>query len=147
MKIGELSTQTGITVEALRFYEREGLITPRRRNSGYREFTTEDVERIRFVARAKALGFSLREIRELLELDAVPDATSGEVKDALREKLRQVQEKIEHLQQIRHALEQLECSCDGSDVRSECPILRYMKGVPAKPSVSQPLSAPMQGAA
>jgi DNA-binding transcriptional MerR regulator len=130
MKIGELSTRTGVTVEALRFYERERLIAPRRRNSGYREFAAEDVERIRFVARGKALGFSLREVRELLELDAVPDATSGEGKEALREKLRQVGAKIANLQQIRSALERLECSCEETDVRAESPILRYMKGVP-----------------
>ncbi len=81
LTIGKVARRAGVGVETIRFYEREGLITaPSRGVSGYRRYPEETVSRIRFVRRAKALGFSLREVRELLSLRVDPERSSAEVK-------------------------------------------------------------------
>lgn len=71
MRIGELARQAGVNIQTVRFYERKGLLpAPRRKPSGYRLYTDEDLHRLRFIRRAKALGFSLEEIREVLHMRA-----------------------------------------------------------------------------
>jgi len=80
MKIGQVASASGVGISAIRFYERQGLIPePGRQPSGYRVYPAEVIGRLRFIAGAKKLGFSLREIRELLSLDEDSEATAGDV--------------------------------------------------------------------
>ena len=107
LSIGEVAKEAGVGVETVRFYEREGLVPePGRRPSGYRQYPPDTVRRIRFVQRAKELGFTLREIREL----AVA-------------KLTDVDRKLGELARMRAALASLAASCTGEGPTAECPLL------------------------
>ena len=96
--IAGIARRAGVGVETVRFYERQGLIAqPPRGVSGYRRYPEETVARLRFIRRAKALGFSLREIRELLSLRVDPMGRSGEVKARAQAKIADIEEKIRAL--------------------------------------------------
>lgn len=125
LSIGEIASATGMRVEAIRYYERRGLIPPaRRRESGYRAFPASTVPRIRFIQRAKELGFSLDEIADLLSLRVDPAATCREVKERTQDKIRDVRTKIASLRRIESALGRLAEQCQGdAGPTSECPIL------------------------
>jgi MerR family transcriptional regulator, copper efflux regulator len=122
--IGSVARHAGVGVETVRFYERQGLITqPPRGASGYRQYPEETVARLRFIQRAKALGFSLREIRELLSLRVDPTVQSGEVKTRAQAKIADVEEKIRSLTRIKETLVRLSAACDGYAPVQACPIL------------------------
>src|SRR3989338_7084100 len=104
--IGKVAGLTGVGIETLRFYEREGLIPePPRRGSGYREYPPVIVDRIHFIKRAKDLGFTLAEIRELLSLSVGPKSTCADVKKKAEEKITEVEVKIADLKRIQKALQ------------------------------------------
>lgn len=129
LKTGELAKRVGVNVETLRFYEREGLIPePPRRVSGYREYPAESVRLIRFIKRAQELGFSLREVRELLALRVEPGTTCADVRHKAQEKVSDVREKIADLQAIERALNSLTASCSGEGPLTDCPILECLNG-------------------
>ena len=108
MTIGQVAKLSGVGVETIRFYEREGLLSkPKRKESGYRLFETEVVSRIKFIKRAKQLGFSLKEIRELLSLRVHSRASATEVKKRLDSKIEQIDRRIYDLKKVRNALAQL----------------------------------------
>jgi MerR family mercuric resistance operon transcriptional regulator len=122
--IGKVARLAAVGVETLRFYEREGLIEkPRRRDSGYRAYPASTVDRVRFIRRAKELGFSLKEIKELLELRISPDTTCGEIKTHAESKIGDIDDKIKSLRSMKKALQKLTDACGGSGPVSECPIL------------------------
>lgn len=124
LKIGEGARQTGISVEAIRYYERLGLVQEAPRSeSGYRKLAPGVVRRLRFVQRAQALGFSLQGIRELLELHASPAASASEVQRLAKAKLAEVDRKLADLARIREALATVSCTCSGEGPISECSIL------------------------
>ncbi|MDR3619532.1 MAG: MerR family DNA-binding protein [Paludisphaera borealis] len=126
---GALAESAGVNVETLRFYERKGLLpTPPRRASGYREYPTEDVQRIRFIKRAQELGFSLVEIKELLALRVRPGATPADVKTRAEEKLADIRRKIASLKAMEKALKKLNETCSGHGPMAECPILHHLEG-------------------
>ncbi|MBI2337161.1 MAG: heavy metal-responsive transcriptional regulator [Deltaproteobacteria bacterium] len=126
--IGKVASMTGVGVETLRFYEREGLIPePPRRNSGYREYPPATVDRVRFIKQAKDLGFTLAEIKELLSLSVGPTTTCADVKRKAQEKIKEVDAKIADLKRIRQALNQLTNQCRGKGPVSECPILENLQ--------------------
>lgn len=128
MTIGNVAKRAGVGVETIRFYEREGLIAaPPRRESGYREYSTEAVERVRFVKRGKELGFSLKEIKELLALRVAPGATCGEVKQHAEAKIGDIENRIRSLRRMRQALRTLLTACGGQGAVSACPILDALK--------------------
>jgi len=128
LKTGELAKQAGVNVETLRFYEREGLLAePPRRASGYREYPPDTVQRIRFIQRAKELGFTLREIKGLLELRVGPNTTCAEVKEHAAEKIADVKQKISDLKSIERALNKLMKTCRGSGPIDACPILKHLE--------------------
>ncbi len=128
LKTGELAKQAGVNVETLRFYEREGLLAePPRRASGYREYPPDTVQRIRFIQRAKELGFTLREIKGLLELRVDPETTCAEVKQQAAEKIADVKQKISDLRRIERALNKLLKTCRGSGPIDDCPILKHLE--------------------
>ncbi len=124
LTIGQVAKAAGIGIETIRFYEREGLFDPPpRRPSGYRQFPEEVVHRLRFIRRAKELGFSLKEIRELLDLRLEPDATCADVKDRAEQKIESIQTKLRDLQHMKRALGRLVAACDGNADVDHCPIL------------------------
>ena len=128
LRTGELAKEAGVNVETLRFYEREGLLPePPRRLSGYREYPPETVQRIRFIQRAKELGFTLREIKGLLELRVDPDTTCAEVREQAAEKIADVKQKISDLKRIERALNKLMNTCRGSGPIDDCPILKHLE--------------------
>lgn len=127
LTIGEVARRAGVGVETIRFYEREGLIAePRRRPSGYRQYPAEAVQRVRFIRHAKELGFTLKEISELLSLRVDPQSTCADVRQRARTKIGVIQEKIESLATMKAALERLAASCHGNGPTTECPILEEL---------------------
>lgn len=106
MKIGELASRVGVPVETVRFYERSGLMPPpARRASGYREYDSQDIWRLRFVLRTKALGFTLVEIRELLALCDRASEDNDELRCTAEAKLVDIETRLSQLGQIRDALQ------------------------------------------
>ena len=127
LTIGQLARSAGVGVETIRFYEREGLLAePDRRPSGYRQYPAEAVKRVRFIRHAKELGFSLREIQELLELRVDPTTTCAEVRQRAQEKVADVEARIAALERIKATLQQLVRTCRGRGPKEECPILAVL---------------------
>ncbi len=118
---------SGVSVETIRYYERRGLIEePLRSESGYREYPAEVADRLAFILRGKKLGFSLDEIRELLNLQLTPGTGSGEVKAFVEEKVALIEEKISELSRLKQTLTGLSALCDGSGPAEQCPILGFL---------------------
>ena len=127
MKIGELAKRSGVGIDTVRFYERQGLLPKARRlASGYRVYDPGDVKRLRFVRRAKALGFTLEEIRDLLTLSDHRDDDMAALKGLATEKLADVQAKLAELNRIREGLETLVVACPGHGALAQCPILNAL---------------------
>lgn len=128
-KIGEVASRAKVNKETVRYYEKRNLIPePDRRRSGYRIFTQRHIDQIRFIKRAQELGFTLSEIKELLELRVDEDTTCSEIKSEAQEKYRDVVKKIEDLQQIKETLIDLIDSCSGEGPKGHCPILGALEG-------------------
>lgn len=128
LTIGQVAKQSGIGIETVRFYEREGLIQdPPRSASGYRLYPEEAVARIQFTRRAKELGFSLKEIKELLSLRVLPDTTCQDIKEKAERKLTDIEEKIRSLKRMKKALIQVSAACRGEGSVSDCPILEALE--------------------
>lgn len=128
-KVGEVARKAGVNKETLRYYEKRKLISkPDRRRSGYRIFTQHHIDQVKFIKRAQELGFTLSEIKELLELRTDEKTTCSEVKNEAEEKYRDVVEKIEDLQRIKKTLLDLIDSCSGNGPKGECPILEALEG-------------------
>jgi MerR family mercuric resistance operon transcriptional regulator len=125
MTIGRAARKAGVGVETIRFYERKRLIEqpPKPRDSGFRDYPMETVHRIRFIRHAQEIGFSLREIEELLSLRADPAADCGEVRERATAKLQEVNRKIAQLERIRGGLEDLIAACPGRGALRACSIL------------------------
>jgi MerR family mercuric resistance operon transcriptional regulator len=124
LTIGQLAQRAGVGVETVRFYEREGLIKePPRRPSGYRDYPPEAVARIVFIRRAKKLGFTLKEINELLELRVRPRRNCAQVMRSADAKIADIDGKIIALRRIRRALRELTKACESRTPTKECPIL------------------------
>ncbi len=131
LTIGQLARHAGVNVETLRYYERRGLIPePPRKESGYRQYPPEDVARIRFIKRPKELGFTLKEISDLLTLRVDPETSCDDVRRRAETKIADTEEKIRALQTIKEALTKLAASCSGSGPSSECPILEVLEAKP-----------------
>ena len=132
MKIGEVAKAAGGGIDAVRFYEREGLLPePDRQPSGYRDYTPEAVLDLLFIKRAKELGFSLKEISELLLINREPDATAGDVKQLAEEKLADLEDKIRSLRRMKKALQDVAERCPGRGPTSDCSILRSLTDDPS----------------
>lgn len=139
MTRGEVAEEAGVNPETLRYYERKDLIPkPRRSDGGFRLYDESYVEQLRFIRRAKELGFTLAEIKDLLHLRVDDEATCQDVKAQAEEKLEDVENKIRDLHRIRDALSTLVEACVGNGgPTSDCPILEAMKGESAlKPTLS-----------
>jgi DNA-binding transcriptional MerR regulator/copper chaperone CopZ len=125
MTRGELAKQCGVNPETVRYYEQNGLLPlPARSESGYRLFDERASQRIRFIKRAQAAGFTLEEIRELLAIQSSPHGTTGAVRGMVDDKLADIEARIAALMSIKHTLLHLRDDCPGGDAPvSECPIL------------------------
>jgi MerR family mercuric resistance operon transcriptional regulator len=120
LTIGKLAAAGGVGVETIRFYQRKGLLEQPTRESGIRRYGSEDLRRLRFIRQAQTAGFTLQEIKELLELDAGEDR--GRARELARARIEALNDKIAELERARNALQRLARECgDGSS--GPCPIL------------------------
>jgi len=128
MNIGTVADRAGVTSKTIRYYESIGLIDPARRtDSGYRVYDERDVQTLRFVHRARSLGFSVSEVADLLALWRDRNRASADVKALARQHLRDIDRKIADLQGMRDTLVHLMERCHG-DQRPDCPILDDLAG-------------------
>ena len=124
LTIGHLAQEVGVNVETVRYYERRGIISrPAKPSSGYRSYPPEIVARIRFIKNAQELGFSLKEISELLELRVDPDSSCADVRQQAEVKVEDITVKIRSLQRMKTVLTKLVKACNTSAPTDECPIL------------------------
>ena len=127
-RIGELAKRAGVSTQTIRYYERQRLIPrPSRAASNFRVFPAEIVKHVRFIKQAQKLGFSLREIKELLDLRATPAARCSEVRAHAKAKSRDIGERIEKLKAMQRALTKLIKECSGSGTVTMCPILESLE--------------------
>lgn len=127
MNIGTASEKSGLSAKTIRYYEDIGLISSDRRDNGYRDYSMDDVHRLRFLQRSRSLGFSVEECRQLLSLYSDRGRESAEVKAVAAAKLGEIERKITELQGLRDMLKPLVASCHG-DRRPECPIIDGLSG-------------------
>ena len=124
LTIGKVAERAGVKIDTLLYYERHGVIAPPERNgSNYRVYTQDVVLRVRFVKRAQELGFTLAEIKELLELRVSAEASCADVRDQALAKVSDLDQKISSLKAMRRVLVRLADECSGQGPVSECPIL------------------------
>ncbi len=124
LTIGRLAKEAGVNLETVRFYERRGLLPrPPRSASGYRLFPAEAARRLRFIRRAQELGFSLKEVGELLSLRVSRRTTSAAIRARAETKIADIQEKIRSLESMKKTLQKLTKVCDGCAPLAECRIL------------------------
>ena len=129
LTIGGVARRAGVGVETVRFYERQGLLEePQRRASGYRQYDGGAVAVLRFIRRAKGLGFTLREVKGLLDLRLDASATRTEVRRQARAKVADIEARIADLQRMRDALLKLIKECHGDGAAAGCPILEALQG-------------------
>lgn len=127
LTIGRVAQSAGVAIDTIRFYEREGLLpAPRRRPSGYREYDMGTVARLRFIRRAKDLGFTLEEVRELLALSADRHGGVEGVRERAAARLHAIEERIAELQRVRDGLAELVEACPGHGAPEDCPILKAL---------------------
>lgn len=125
--IGELADAAGVGVETVRFYERKGLLRePPRSDAGYRIYSQDAVRRLRFIRRAKDLGFTLSETKELLDLRVTDGSACDDVAERARRKVKIVEERVRDLNRIRRVLEDLVAACAVRGETAECPILEVL---------------------
>ena len=127
MTIGHLAKQAGVNLETVRYYERRGLLPkPPRSASGYRLFPTDSARRLRFIRRAQELGFSLKEIRELLSLRVSHTTTSKDIRVLAESKIADIDAKIRSLESMKRTLRKLTAVCRGCAPLAACPILESL---------------------
>ena len=148
MNIGQASNASGVSAKMIRYYESVGLIPAAgRRASGYRDYGSPDVHRLRFIRRARDLGFSMDQIRDLLRLWSDRKRSNAEVKAIALRHVKELKRRAEHLNDLANALLHLAAACEG-DGRPDCPIIDGLEG-PAederkpklRPSIVKPSSA------
>lgn len=132
MNIGQAAEASGLPPKTIRYYETIGLIVAERLGNGYRHYAQEHVHKLQFVQRARSLGFSVDECRNLLSLYEDTNRASAEVKRLAQARLTDIDRKIEELQSMRAVLARLIDACRGDD-RPDCPILDDLAGGKAEP--------------
>lgn len=125
MNIGDAAKKAGLPAKTIRYYEDIGLVKPMRDTNGYRAFRDSDIHKLTFMARARALGFTIEDCRVLLALWEDTDRASADVRKIAKEHLEQIEIKITDLQSMRDTLSNLVQTCAGDD-RPDCPILNTL---------------------
>jgi MerR family transcriptional regulator, copper efflux regulator len=125
MTIGELAKRAGVNPQTIRYYEREDLLPEAHRwpDSGYRDYDEEALDLLRFIRTAKDLGFTLREIKELLEMRVLPGESCAEVKRLIGTKLTDIHRRIKEMHRLRRVLVKLEAACGHRKDTRSCPAL------------------------
>lgn len=124
---GKLAQEAGVNLETIRFYEREKLLSnPPRTAAGYRLFPVEAVQRVRFIRRAQTLGFTLKEIKDLLALSGNRGTSCATVRERAERKIREIEQKLAALSAMKNALEELSGTCRGRGPVWRCPILECL---------------------
>ncbi len=127
LSIGQIARRAAVGVETVRYYEREGLLNrPQRKPSGYRVYGDDVVARLRFIRRAKTLGFTLKEIKDLLSLRLDENASCGSIKKRAELKIADIETRIDTLKRMKKALGGLVAACDGRSTVSRCSILEAL---------------------
>jgi Hg(II)-responsive transcriptional regulator len=133
VQIGKLARETGLSVDTIRFYEKEGLLRePPRSPGGFRQYTARDVEHLHFIRCAQELGFSLAEVRELLLIQDQNSHACTQVRDFIRQKLTSVHQKMSDLKRLDDALKAALGECekalgrDDVDAHESCPVLEEL---------------------
>jgi len=128
LTIGKVARSAGLAIDTVRYYEHEGLLEkPARTAAGYRQYSADAVRRLRFIRQAKELGFSLKEIKELLSLRVRAGCSCGDVKVRAEAKIAGVKQRIAQLDRMKRALVKLAAACSGRGPTSECPILEALE--------------------
>lgn len=128
MNIGQASLKSGLPAKTIRYYEEIELIKPARAANGYRAYGESDIHRLKFLQRARGLGFSISECRTLLSLYDDNRRSSADVKSLAKDKIKQIDRKIEELNTLRSTLATLTEKCQG-DERPDCPIIDDLAGL------------------
>ncbi|WP_026379684.1 Cu(I)-responsive transcriptional regulator [Afifella pfennigii] len=127
MNIGEAAAVSGLPAKTIRYYEEIGLISPDRRGNNYRDYSDSHVHNLRFLARARSLGFSIEECRQLLSLYGDRCRASADVKAIASRHITEIDRKVAELMEMRATLAVLVEACHG-DERPDCPILEDLAG-------------------
>lgn len=127
MNISIASDRTGLPAKTIRYYEEIGLIRPDRRDNGYRDYADTDIHKLSFLQRARSLGFSVEDCRQLLSLYEDTDRSSADVKALASARIEAIDQKLVELESLKATLEHLVEACHG-DERPECPILDNLAG-------------------
>lgn len=127
MNIGTAAEKSGLPPKTIRYYEEIGLLKADRAGNGYRDYSTADVHRLRFLQRSRSLGFSVEECRQLLSLYGDKERESADVKAIAQTKLSEIDRKIAELASLRDLLSHLVHNCHG-DERPDCPIIDGLAG-------------------
>jgi MerR family transcriptional regulator, copper efflux regulator len=124
LKVGEVALQAEVNLQTIHYYERQGLLSaPPRSATNYRLYPTDAVRRVRFIKRAQQLGFSLKEIKELLSLRAAPGTQCTDIRQRAEQKIRELDAKMATMARMRSALAKVMQECQGDVPVSECAIL------------------------
>jgi DNA-binding transcriptional MerR regulator len=133
MKIGQIAKRSGIGIETIRYYEREGLLLePERRPSGYRQYDESTLARLEYIRRAKELGFTLAEIRDLLDLSFAAHTGCDHIRQRAEGKLAGIEDKIRSLQQMKRSLGKVVQHCRTKNSTEDCPLVHKTKRKPAQ---------------
>ena len=128
LTIGQVATAADVNIQTIRYYERRGLFpTARRTPSGYRQYAEDAVARLRFIKHAQELGFSLKEIQELLALRVRHAAACDAAERKTRAKIALVEGRIEELRRLKRTLERLAAACEARQPTADCPILEVLE--------------------
>lgn len=127
MNVGTAARRSGLPAKTIRYYEEIGLIQPARAGNGYRDYSTDDIHRLSFLRRARGLGFSIEDCRQLMALYRDKSRASQDVRTIARSHVTAIEEKLRELQAMRKTLQTLIGACHGDD-RPDCPILDDIAG-------------------
>ncbi len=127
MNVGAAARRSGLPAKTIRYYEDIGLISPARASNGYRDYSSDDVHRLAFLRRARGLGFSIEDCRQLMALYRDKSRASHDVRELAKNHVAAIEEKVRELQSMRATLQTLIHACHG-DERPDCPILDDMAG-------------------
>ena len=123
MTIGKLAGQSGVNVETIRFYERKGILKRPKRIGAFRQYSKDYINQIRFIKRSQELGFTLNEVKELINLQVNKDSRCSDVLSKTEDKIREIDQKIKDLKKMKNSLKELaECCIDDDYLLSDCPI-------------------------
>ena len=131
MNVGTAARRSGLPAKTIRYYEDIGLIRPARTQNGYRDYPGDDIHRLTFLRRARGLGFSIENCRQLMALYRDKGRASHDVREIAKSHVVAIEEKVRELESMRATLQKLIHACHG-DERPDCPILDDMAGAAAE---------------